>query len=187
VALFSALGHEALMGAMRGSSPVLQVPLDTLHDDQELRFLVSSAKNLELDVELLDLSEPDPAAPKILLARAADPSGAPYWAVGSDARWRRSASDALRDLIGQIQLARDLGDGGAPDVGDPLISEFDPWTLPVTGGSVPALAAATSGELVLRRLQSMQRRALAVPGTPADLRQRGLAVLRVMLAGRTAS
>ncbi len=183
--LFSALSQEALLAAARGQRGVRRVRLDALHDDPELRFLLSSAKNTDLEAELLDLTEPDPAAPKVLLARANDPvTGVPRWAVGCDANWHRAAGDALRDLVGAVQLAQDASAGVPLDLGLPLVGEFDPWSLPAPCESVPDLTATTSPALVLRRLQAMGQQALAAYTGADDLRRRGLIVLRVVLTGR---
>jgi bacteriocin biosynthesis cyclodehydratase domain-containing protein len=184
--LFSALSHEALLAATRGRRPVRRIRLDALHDDPELRFLLSSAKNLDFEAELLDLTEPDSAAPKTLLARANDPvTGVPRWAVGCDAGWQRAAVDALRDLVGAVQLAQDASVTGPLDLGLPLVSEFDPWSLPVSCESVPELTATTSPTLVLRRIGAMGQRVLATYSGADDLRQRGLTVLRFVLTGRS--
>jgi bacteriocin biosynthesis cyclodehydratase domain-containing protein len=184
--LFSALSHEALLTAARGQRAVHRIRLDALHDDPELRFLLSSAKNLDLEAELLDLTEPDPAAPKILLARANDPvTGVPRWAVGCDATWHRAAVDALRDLVGAVQLAQDASAAGPLDLGLPLVGEFDPWSLPVCRESVPELTATTSPTLVLRRLEALGQQVLAAYSGADDLRRRGLTVLRVVLTGRS--
>jgi bacteriocin biosynthesis cyclodehydratase domain-containing protein len=183
--LFSALSHEALLAAARGQRPVRRIRLDALHDDQELRFLLSSAKNLDFEAELLDLTEPDPAAPKTLLARANDPvTGVPRWAVGCDAKWQRAAVDALRDLVGAVQLAQDASAAGPLDLGLPLVSEFDPWSLSASRESVPEVTATTSPALVLHRMGAMGQRALATYSGADDLRQRGLTVLRLVLTGR---
>lgn len=183
--LFSALSHEALLAATRGERLVRRVGLDSLQDDPELRFLLSSARNLGFEAEVLDLTEPDPAAPKTVLTRANDPgTGVPRWAIGCDARWRRAACDALRDLVGAIQLAKDASASGPPDLGLPLVSEFDPWSLPMSGESVPAFTATTSPALVLHRIGAMGQQALAAYSGADDLRQRGLTVLRVVLTGR---
>jgi ribosomal protein S12 methylthiotransferase accessory factor YcaO len=184
--LFSALSHEALVAATRGQRPARRVRLDALHEDPELHFLLASAKNLDVDPELLDLTESNPAAPKILLARANDPvTGAPRWAVGCEATWRRAAVDALRDLVGAVQLAQDASAVGPLDLGLPLVSEFDPWSLPVAGESVPEFTATTSPTLVLRRIGAMGQRALATYSGADDLRQRGLTVLRLVLTRRS--
>lgn len=60
--LLSALAHDALLRAVRGTTVVSPVAADG--DDPELVFLLKSAANLDLAVELLDLGEGSAPRPR---------------------------------------------------------------------------------------------------------------------------
>ncbi|MFI1801096.1 TOMM precursor leader peptide-binding protein [Streptomyces sp. NPDC020379] len=177
--LMSALAYEALDEAVRGTRQATRVPLTPTGDpaDPEVTFLVRTAENLGADVELLDLSDPDPApgAPCVLLARAAGSS----WAIGSDVSWRRAAVTALRDLLGRLQLEQDPEHHGPTDTGDPLMPDLAPDTLPADGDRPPA-ERGRAGDL-LERLRAAGRDVLVVDTTSPDLRAGGLHVVRALL------
>ncbi|WP_069812268.1 TOMM precursor leader peptide-binding protein [Streptomyces sp. TP-A0874] len=175
--LLSALAHDALRRALRGAE-VTRLPLDAsapgVADDPELTFLVRSAANLEIDVELLDLGEGDRSGVHVLLARAGD-----TWAVGSELGRRAAGSAALRDLLGLIQLERDEA---AADTGDPLLRDIAPATL---GTTAPDRAwgadEAVGWSEVLKRLEAAGRRAYLVPTGTADLATVDVHTARVLL------
>ena len=182
-ALATALGHDALLRALGHERAVTRIPLDTLDHDPELGFLVRSARHLDLDLELLDISGPDPAA-HVLVARAVDgPAGPPVWALGSDIGWQRAARDAMCDLIGRVQLARQAP-GEPVDTGDPLLRALDPYTLLVKADAAADTGALSAWSAVLDDLRRSGREALAVPTGSDDLRQAGLSAVRVLLVGR---
>jgi bacteriocin biosynthesis cyclodehydratase domain-containing protein len=170
-ALFSALAYATVLDAVRGRRHVSMIPLSTVESDAELRFLARSITNLRIDADLLDLGD------GVLVARAGDG----LWAVGADGTWRRAAVSALRDLLGQAQLGRELPGDAPVDLGDPLIPAFDPGTLVVAAESAPSWDSADSGRAVLDRLRARGRDALAVHETPDDLRAGGLVTARVVL------
>jgi bacteriocin biosynthesis cyclodehydratase domain-containing protein len=180
--LLGALSYEALTEAIRGRRAVRSVSLDTLETDAELLFLLRSAKNLGLRLELLDLAgEEQPAS--VLLARAADPlSGEWRWAPGSAAGWGAAACEAVRDLVGGAQLDRQLPDGVRADTGDPVLADFAAGTLAVTGETAWRQDAPGGWGGVLTRLTDTGLDALAVPCGSADLAAGGLHVVRVVLA-----
>lgn len=184
--LMSALAFHALTRALRSRTPVSLVPDDPADHDRELVFLRRSAGNLGLDAELLALGPADgPAA--VLLARAADPvTGRTWWAPAAGGSRRQAAVDALRDLLGQVQLARRSGDAAPADTGDPLLGDLDAGTLVVTGEaplteSGPAGAAAPDGVALSAGLRARGLTALAVPTGSADLRTGGIHVVRILL------
>ncbi|MFE3484698.1 YcaO-like family protein, partial [Streptomyces griseus] len=177
--LLSALAHDALLRAVRGATRV--GPLAVGGDDPELVFLLKSAANLDIAVDLLDLGEADRTTAHVVLAREANgPSAAPRWAVGAGLSGRAAAASALRDLLGQAQLAAE-DPGEAVDTGDPLVVDLAPGAIAVGGGSVAADAAETTFDAVLEALRSAGRDALYVPTTPADLRSGSIATARVLL------
>ncbi len=175
--LLGALGYEALTRAVRGTHAATRVPLDALEADPELKFLVSSAGNLDVDLELLDLPTPAGFA---VLARAVDPDGgAPLWALGSAVAWPRAALEAIRDLLGGVQLRRELDADDELDTGDPLLRALDPYSLAVDGRHPVDLAAETGWPALLDGLH-----VLTVPIAAPDLAQGGVWVARTLLLGR---
>lgn len=179
--LLSALSYDALQRAIRGIAAVSWVPMASFETDPELTFLLRSARNLDAPLELIDLGETARSSVPVLLARTVDPgSGLPLFALGSDFSGRQAAVTAIRDLLGQVQLARDLP-GVAIDTGDPLITAFEPSSLAVTGTADDVLGVGTSADVVLARLRLGGLDAYAVPTTSADLRAAGVITVRVIL------
>ncbi|MFI2115275.1 TOMM precursor leader peptide-binding protein [Streptomyces rubiginosohelvolus] len=177
--LLSALAHDALLRAVRGSTTVS--PLAVGGDDPELVFLLKSAANLDIAVDLLDLGEAGRSTAHVVLAREANgPAAGARWAVGAGLSRRTAAAVALRDLLGQVQLAAEDPEA-AVDPGDPLVADLAPGAIAVGGGSVVADTAETSFDAVLEALRSAGRDALYVPTTPADLRSGSIATARVLL------
>ncbi|MFI7327342.1 TOMM precursor leader peptide-binding protein [Streptomyces rubiginosohelvolus] len=177
--LLSALAHDALLRAVRGSTAVS--PLAVGGDDPELVFLLKSAANLDIAVDLLDLGEAARSTAHVVLAREANGSAAgARWAVGAGLSRRTAAAVALRDLLGQVQLAAEDPEA-AVDPGDPLVADLAPGAIAVGGGSVVADTAETSFDAVLEALASAGRDALYVPTAPADLRSGSIATARVLL------
>ena len=182
--LLSALGFHALASALRGTAPVGSVVQDGLADDPELDFLLKSARNLDLDVELLQLSAAGAPAP-VLLARTVDPvTDEPLWALGAHLKWQQAALIALRDLVGQVQLRRDPAADADFDPGDPFITAFDPYALGVGYETKPDLGQETGWPDALDALRAAGRDAFAVPTSCADLAGGGIATVRVLLADR---
>ncbi|WP_460037794.1 TOMM precursor leader peptide-binding protein [Streptomyces cavourensis] len=200
--LLSALAHDALVRAVRGTTPVRPVAADG--DDPELVFLLKSAANLDIAVELLDLGEDGRTSAHVVLAReanspsaqggsdreasspsasaheASDASAQGRWAVGAGLSRRTAAASALRDLLGQVQLAAE-DPGAAVDLGDPLLGDLAPAAIAVGGESVPVKAAETTFDAVLDRLRATGRDALYVDTTPADLPAGSIATARVLV------
>ncbi|MFH9687042.1 TOMM precursor leader peptide-binding protein [Streptomyces sp. NPDC017413] len=177
--LLSALAHDALLRAVRGATRV--GPLAVGGDDPELVFLLKSAANLDIAVDLLDLGEADRSSAHVVLAREANglPASA-RWAVGAGLSRRSAAASALRDLLGQVQLAAE-DPGAAVDTGDPLVVDLAPGAIAAGGASVAADAAETTFDAVLEALRLAGRDALYVPTTPVDLRSGSIATARVLL------
>ncbi|MFF0336765.1 TOMM precursor leader peptide-binding protein [Streptomyces fimicarius] len=177
--LLSALAHDALLRAVRGATRVS--PLAVGGDDPELVFLLKSAANLDIAVDLLDLGEADRTSAHVVLAREANgPSAGARWAVGAGLSRRTAAASALRDLLGQVQLAAE-DPAASVDLGDPLVADLAPGTIAVGGESVAADAVETTFDAVLEALRSAGRDALYAPTTPADLDSGPIATARVLL------
>ncbi|MFF1871429.1 TOMM precursor leader peptide-binding protein [Streptomyces sp. CB03911] len=186
--LLSALAHDALRRTLRGA-PAARVDPGLFQDDPELVFLARSAKNLGLELELLELGAgPEQFAP-VVLARATDPgTGRDNWAVGSGLRLRDAALEAALDLLGRVQLGRDTASPAAgrpaaehPDTGDPMLRELATASLPVGTGAPSDPAAARTLPEVAARLRALGRDALVAPVDAADLRAGRIAVARVLL------
>jgi hypothetical protein len=183
--LLGALGYEALDLAVRGRRPARPVALSALDSDAELRFLVSSAGNLGLAVELLDLSDPQPSGGFVLLARTTDTtSGVPLWALGSDISWQQAALAALRDLLGIVQLGRELAGDDTIDGGDPVLRALDPYSLVVAGDGAVDLTAGIDWAELLDRIGRSGRDALAVPLRARDLARGGVWTARVLMVAQ---
>ncbi|MBB5121886.1 hypothetical protein AF335_26480 [Streptomyces eurocidicus] len=182
--LLSALCHDALERAVRGTGGATLVAPEGLGADPELVFLLSSARNLGVECELLDLGESARSSAHVLLARAFLPrTGERIWAVAGETDWRRAAAGALRDLLGQEQLGRELAEHGEPpvDLGDPLLGDLEPAALAVTGAGDARVGEATSYPAILDRLRAAGREALVVPTDSADLLAGGITTVRVLL------
>ncbi|MGW4226388.1 TOMM precursor leader peptide-binding protein [Streptomyces bauhiniae] len=179
-ALRSALAHDALCRAIRRAAPVRLLDLNSLTDDAELLFLLRSAENLGVTVEVLDLTEAGAALP-VALARCTDPeSGEVRWAPGSGLRPREAVLEALRDLLGAEQMRRA---GADPDLGDPLWADLEAAALVPEGEPVPLRADGTDWAKVLDALASAGRDAFAVPVAAPDLAAGEIHAVRALLTG----
>ncbi|MFF2326959.1 MULTISPECIES: TOMM precursor leader peptide-binding protein [unclassified Streptomyces] len=178
VGLMSALAHDALLRAVRGATRVS--PVADGGDDPELVFLLKSAANLDLAVDLLDLGEAERTSAHVVLARESDGGGEGRWAVGAGLSCREAACAAVRDLLGRAQLAAEDPDADV-DPGDPLVRDLAAASIAVTGGPVAADGPATTFAAVLDRLRLAGRDALYVPTTPADLAAGSISTARVLL------
>ncbi|MFD4541953.1 TOMM precursor leader peptide-binding protein [Streptomyces bauhiniae] len=180
-ALRSALAHDTMRRAIRRAAPVRLVDLNSLTDDAELLFLLRSAENLGVTVEVLDLTEAGATALPVALARCTDPeSGAVRWAPGSGLRPREAVLEALRDLLGAEQMRRA---GAEPDLGDPLWADLEAAALVPGGEPVPLRAEGTDWAGVLDALAAAGRDAFAVPVAAPDLAAGEIHAVRVLLTG----
>ncbi|MFE0348729.1 TOMM precursor leader peptide-binding protein [Streptomyces griseoluteus] len=178
-ALRSALAHDALRRAIRRTAPVRLVDLNSLTDDAELLFLLRSAENLGVTVEVLDLTGAGATALPVALARCTDPeSGAVRWAPGSGLRPREAVLEALRDLLGAEQMRRA---GAEPDLGDPLWPDLEAAALVPEGEPAPLRADGTGWAGVLDALAAAGRDAFAVPVAAPDLAAGEIHAVRVLL------
>ncbi|MEU3281374.1 TOMM precursor leader peptide-binding protein [Streptomyces antibioticus] len=181
--LLSALAHDALRRAVRGTGRTAVLSPAWFDDAPEAGFLLRSAGRLGLDVELLDLGEEERSGVSVVLARIRLSNGPAPWAVGAALERTAAVTDALRDVLGAAQLAAE-GALGAPDTGDPLLADLDPLLLAVTAEDAPAAVPAGTGwPEVLERLSAAGRDAYVVPTHAADLPAAGIHTARVLLTG----
>ncbi|MFD4370278.1 TOMM precursor leader peptide-binding protein [Streptomyces sp. NPDC058486] len=182
--LLSALAHDALRRAVAGAGDVAVLAPDVLGEDPELTFLLRSAALLDLDVELLDLGERARSGASVVLARTAGTGdGAGRWAVGAALDLPGAAVDAVRDLLGEAQLAAEDGESTlAADPGDPLLRDLDPALVLVTAaGPAEGNGPGVEWTRVLERLAAAGRDAFVVPTHAADLPTAGIVTVRVLL------
>ncbi|MFB7591346.1 TOMM precursor leader peptide-binding protein [Streptomyces sp. NPDC056169] len=178
--LLSALAHDALCRAVAGSGDTALIAPEVFGADPETTFLLRSAALLGLTVELLDLGERAHSGASVVMARTAPGDAAPgRWAVGAALDLASAAVDAIRDLLGVVQLA---GEERTTDEGDPLLRDLAPGLVPVTGDG-PAQAPGDPVEWphVLERLAATGRDAFVVPTHAGDLPTAGIHTVRVLL------
>ncbi|MEW2521907.1 TOMM precursor leader peptide-binding protein [Actinacidiphila alni] len=180
-AVRTALAHDTLRRALRGTLTVRRLPVGELSgEDAELTFLARSAAGLGVDLEILDLGAAEERALPVVLARAADPAtGRWRWTLAAGPRWRDAALDAVRDLLGAVQAE---GATGAPlDAGDPLLADLDAGTVQVTDEGAVDMAAATGWAAVAAGLRAAGQDVLAVPVHAPDLAAGRVHATRVLL------
>jgi bacteriocin biosynthesis cyclodehydratase domain-containing protein len=177
--LLSALAYEALRegasGAVGGTVDAADAPYGS-----EIDFLLRTARNLDLPVELVDLAPRRPA--HLVLARLTGGDREPVpWAAGAALSRDEAVTTALRDLIAAEQLRRALAEEpDAPDFGDPLFPALDPRAIRAGAPESPRPDATV--DALLDDLQARGLDALVVPTTTADLLQHGhLVTVRVLL------
>lgn len=190
-ALLSALAHRGLLRAVRGGHGATPARAQPTGDDPEWVFLTRSVETLGVAVELLDLGESERTGVSVALAR--EPGVAARWAVGAALTPAGAAVAALRDLLGQVQLAAETGE--APDTGDELLPDLapgavrlpeadpdpDPKPDPEAGAAAGPAAEAATFPAVLERLRAAGQDVLWCDTTPVDLRSAGLHTARVLL------
>jgi bacteriocin biosynthesis cyclodehydratase domain-containing protein len=184
--------HDALLRAVSGATDVTPLAADSMSEDAtktdpELVFLRKTAANVGIEAELLDLGESARSTAHVVLARE---TGGARWAVGCELSREAAACAAMRDLLGQVQLAADsaaASDGAVSqvDMGDPLVPDLAPGAVAVRAGdaALPADAPDADWATVLDRLRAAGRDVLYVPTTPDDLRTAGVHTARVLLTG----
>ncbi|MFE7513113.1 TOMM precursor leader peptide-binding protein [Streptomyces sp. NPDC057540] len=178
--LLSALAHDALRRAVAGSGDTTPIAPEVFGADPETTFLLRSAALLGLTVELLDLGERARSGASVVLARTAPGDTAPgRWAVGAALDLTSAAVDAVRDLLGEVQLA---GEEHATDGGDPLLRDLAASLVPVNGsGPARSPGAPVEWPHVLERLAASGRDAFVVPTHAGDLPTAGIHTVRVLL------
>lgn len=182
--LASALAGHALRQVVAGRTIARRIRLETIGTDPELVFLTKSAANLGVAVELLDLGGQPDIGVTVLLARSFDPTRGQWSsALAADPAWTVAAVAALRDVLGQAQL-RAQDPGAAPDIGDPVLVDFDAGTVPVHAEADAAAGVVHPWADVLDRLREHGYDVLVAPVGGADLAAGGLVAVKVLLAAR---
>ncbi|MEU3454351.1 TOMM precursor leader peptide-binding protein [Micromonospora sp. NPDC006766] len=179
--LASALAYHALRQVVDGRAVARQVRLDTVGTHPELVFLTKSAANLGITMELLDLGGQPATGLPVLLARYRDQTRGQWsYALGADPVWTVAAVAALRDLLGQAQL-REQAPELVPDVGDPMLGDFDAGTVAAHGETAAGAGGDSRWADVLRRLREHGHDVLVAPVSGADLAAGGLVAVKVLL------
>jgi ribosomal protein S12 methylthiotransferase accessory factor YcaO len=181
--LLSALAYAALRDAVSGRRLAQPILVDSAEIGSELDFLLRTARNLDLPFELLDLTG-YPA--HVVLATAEGGDGAqPWFAVGASLSQRRSVVEALRDLIGAVQLRQQFGSGTPDDFGDPLLAGLAVRAIGRGTATGHGLAGPTAPQWtvdeVLDKLRSTGRDAFAVNTSTPDLAAGDVVTVRVLL------
>jgi bacteriocin biosynthesis cyclodehydratase domain-containing protein len=175
-AVVSALGGEALLRRVSDNA-VTEIDHASLIRDDQLAYLLSSARNLGAALQVLDLGS-DCGVP-VVLARAVTAGNQKLaWALGSALTWRQAATNAICDTIGQIQVR---SSDACVDLGLPVLETFHPWSL-IPGDIGPAsLATGTSFERIRTELRSEGRDLALVDVGANDLAQAGIRVVRALV------
>lgn len=179
--LASALAGHTLRQVIAGRDTVRRIRLDTTGTTPELVFLTRSTAHLGLTMELLDLGGQRDTGVAVLLARTFDPDRGQWtFALTADPDWTTAAAAALRDVLGQAQL-RAQDPEVVPDIGDPVLVDFDAGTVPVHG-EADAAGARHRWVDVLQRLPGLGYDVLVAPVGGADLAAGRLVAVKVLLA-----
>ncbi|MER7419502.1 TOMM precursor leader peptide-binding protein [Micromonospora peucetia] len=180
--LASALAGHTLRQVVAGRATARRIRLDTIGTDPELVFLTKSAANLGVAMELLDLGGQPDTGVTVLLARSFDATRGEWSsALAADPAWTVAAVAALRDVLGQAQL-RAQDPGAVPDIGDPVLVDFDAGTVPVHGETDAAAGLVHRWADVLDRLREHGYDVLVAPVGGPDLAAGGLVAVKVLLA-----
>ncbi|MET9259551.1 hypothetical protein [Amycolatopsis sp. NPDC004079] len=179
-ALLSAFSYRALRAALAGA-PAEPVASESPWQDDVTVYLRGALRRMGSAVELLVLTrEPFP----VILARVPDDRADDLiWTVAASDSPTAAVNNALRDLLGAVQMGRE---GWEYDPGDPLMTEFDPRAVRVRA-AVSAEAAAGIGGTVGEYLRSGGEDAYLVDTTPSDLAATGqfVTVKALLAAGLT--
>ncbi len=121
LALVRALGHRALISAVRGAS--VPVPFDDAVRDEDLAFLYGGFDRFGTPARLVML----PGAEPVHVVLASIDSDDPLWTVGMAGDAAHAAWLAARDLLGLVQTRS--YEGRPADLGDPILPNLDPRAL----------------------------------------------------------
>lgn len=184
-ALASAITFQAITGVMRGRHHARVVPADSLTADPELAFLAASARNLDAEIEVLDVSLPGLADLSTAVADVrVTATGAHFWSAATDGVGRNAVADAMRDALGAAQLALDPAIETSEDQAGALLASFDPATVRADGEDAGILAAECGDPAgIVDALAKLGIDAWAVPRPAPGLEECGVHVAKVLLAG----
>ncbi|WP_069813252.1 TOMM precursor leader peptide-binding protein [Streptomyces sp. TP-A0874] len=185
--LCSALAYRGLTGAIRGTAPVGEVDSSVLATDEEASFALASLRHIGRTARVFALPGAAPAF--AALAVVDGPDGAPAdWAVGSGLSARAAVRAATLDAVG-LAVTRHY-EGAPADLGDPLLTDFDPAVLPDGAAACDWSLDGTEVAMaeVLATLAAGGTQALFADTTTIDLRSaRGLVTGTVLLAAEPAA
>lgn len=166
--LAGALAYEALQALMRGRAMLAPVAEADLIDDEDAALVIKAAHRFGYRPRVFHVT----AAPvPVVLAVSDLPDGRrPLWTTAAAFSTRQARLDALRDLVGLLQVQH--FEGTVPDTGLPLLVDFDPRTAPVAdAAAVPmALAAESTVAEIVSALSARGLAAVQVDITTSDIR-----------------
>ncbi|MEO3769116.1 TOMM precursor leader peptide-binding protein [Micromonospora sp. B9E7] len=166
--LADALAYHALTAAMRGVGGLTVVGEEELVADDDTAFVVKAAHRLGRQLAVFALTGAAPA--HAVLAVTETPGGRDWrLAGGFDPAATRLA--AVRDLVGRIQVRH--FEAADADLGDPVLTDFDPATLTGGAGNAGAPVGGTDRAAVLAALGERGISALLVETTTRDVRASG--------------
>lgn len=93
--------------------------------------------------------------------------------------------EAVRDLLGIVQLGRDLGEGERVDPGEAPLRALDPATLVAGGALVSELGGRREWAEVLELVRAAGRDLLLARAGAADLRAGQIEVVKALVVGGT--
>jgi bacteriocin biosynthesis cyclodehydratase domain-containing protein len=190
--LMSALADWAIRRAVSGRCAVTELPV-LADGDKEIEFLLLAVRNLNREVRFYALA---PEAPVSVVLAVSDRGGGDGgeatasvghtdWSAGSALSLRDAIADALRDIVGTIQLSDEpVGHGWSPGgLTAAATPDFDPRTLrgATAGDSDFATRQRGTIEGVVGWLRSTGRDALVANTTTPDLRAAGFTTVRVVM------
>ncbi|WP_433887576.1 TOMM precursor leader peptide-binding protein [Streptomyces sp. CA-111067] len=177
--LLSALCHHTLRRSLSGEVGAARIGLTALEEagDAELTFLVRSAANLGVELGVLELGSTEQRPVPVALARAGDAR----WTAAAGLTLREAVRDAVRDLLGAVQLAHEPQAPAVIDTGDPLIRDLAPTAIRGSGNSRAELDAATTWSGLADRLRADGTDVLAAPVHAPDLAAGRLYATRILL------
>jgi bacteriocin biosynthesis cyclodehydratase domain-containing protein len=182
--VLSALAYEALCEAAAGRTVGRPIQVSAPEHGSELDFLIRTAKNMELPVELVDIAPRGPAhlvLARVVAANAAAAQDRVSWAMGAELSRSAAVIAALRDLLAEEQLRRELGPDTTIDFGDPLLPQLDVRAIQCAGTDEVRPDARVPD--LFDDIRVRGRDALVVATTTPDLSESGgVVTVRVLLA-----
>jgi bacteriocin biosynthesis cyclodehydratase domain-containing protein len=180
--LCSALAYHGLQDAITGAAPAASLEESWLTQDEDVAFCLGSLVHIGARARVFALPGAEPVRAVLAVVDSGD-GEAPDWAVAAALDVRTAVRTAVLDAAGAAVDRHK--DGARPDLGDPLLTDFDPRVL--AEGDLartwtyddPAVPVAD----VLAHLHRGGTRALFADTTTVDLASaRGLVTGTVLLA-----
>jgi bacteriocin biosynthesis cyclodehydratase domain-containing protein len=192
--LCSALAHRGLTEAITGAAPAAPLDEAWLAEDEDVAFALGSLRHIGRTARVYALPGAGPVRAVLAVVdapQAADSPDAPatpaddtpHWSVAAALDTRTALREAVLDAAGAA--VDHHKEGTRPDLGDPLLTDFDPRVL-TAGGPAPDWShddPAVPLADVLAHLHRQGTRALFADTTTIDLKAaRGLVTGTVLLA-----